>query len=209
MIGVANHHQSMKSPLPLLTRFVLCLSTVSLVSCSTSSLVTSRTRHVGTIHAIKECRADANRAYVRFQMEKNGPWETCVVELKTRNADVGRMAPASAKSLEIIELPEETAAVPKGRSSPCLGIWRVHPDKPGSPLVPRVRWVGPDRDFCVNLPSKAVEPGKIASRIPLAIAQDTVMLGVVSMTIVNPYGPGVATGAAIESWNSIGDPWTK
>jgi hypothetical protein len=195
----------MKSPLPLLTRFILCLATVSLVSCSTSSLVSSRTRHVGTIHAIKECRADANRAYVLFQMEKDGPWETCVVELKTRNAAVGRKAPASAQALKIIELPEETAAVPKGRSSPCLGVWRVHPDKPGSPLVPRVRWVGAGRDFCVNLPCKAADPGRIVSRVPMAIAQDALFVGAIVPLSVGLSFTGGMYGAPTPIASSIGD----
>jgi hypothetical protein len=200
----------MKQATNILFGFLFCPMVVILAnSCSTSSLVGSRTRHVGTINAIKECRADDHHAYVLFQMEKGSRWETCAIDLRTRNASTGKKAPASAKVVPIVRLEEESAALPGGRSLPCVGIWRVHSDRPDSPFVPRVRWVGPDRDFCVNLPSKAAEPGKIVSRIPLAIAQDTVILGLVGASLVNPYGPGVATGAVIENWNSIGDPWTK
>jgi hypothetical protein len=182
---------TMKTPISRSLRLSICsLAVMLLQSCSTSSLVSSRTRHVGTIHAIKECRADANRAYVLFQMEKDGPWKTSVVELDTRNTAVGRKAPASAQVLPILELTEETSAIPKGQSLPCLGIWRVHPDKPGSPFVPRVRWIGRQRDFCVNLPSKAADPGRIVSRLPMAIAQDALFVGGVV-----PFSVGLSTVA--------------
>jgi hypothetical protein len=173
----------MKSRIQRLSRLVPCLLAGHLVSCSTSSLVGSRTRHVGTIHAIKECRADDHHAYVLFQMEKGSRWETCAIELKARNAVVGRKAPASAKMVPIIELQDEKAALSKGHSSPRLGVWRVHPDKPGSPFAPRVRWAGGDRDFCVNLPSQAAEPGKIGLMIPLAVFQDTFRIGFVSAAV--------------------------
>ena len=182
---------TMKTPISMLFLVSICLlAPMSLSSCSTSAVLGSRTRHVGTIHAIKECRADANRAYVLFQMEKDGPWKTSVVELVTRNTAVGSKAPASAKVLPILELPEETSAIPRGQSLPCLGIWRVHPDKPGSPFVPRVRWVGPGRDFCVNLPSKVADPGRIVSRLPMAIAQDALFVGGVV-----PLSTGLSIGA--------------
>ena len=200
----------MKQSIRILLRLVFCLFTANYAtSCATSSLLGSRTRHVGTIHAIKECRADDHHAYVLFQMEKGGPWETYGVDLKTRNASVVKKTPDSARVVPVVRLADESAAPSRGRGSPCLGIWPVHPDRPDSPLVPRVHWISRDRDFCVNLPSKAAEPGKIVSRLPLAVVQDTVTLGLVGVTLINPYGPGAATGAVLEGWNSSADAWTK
>lgn len=176
-------------------RFFLCLLVAShLVSCATSSALNSRTRHVGSAHAIKECRADSQRAYIVWQVEKDGPTETIVLDLKTRNSAPGKRPPPSATWVPVIALSGETAAIPKAQPLPCLVIWRARSDIPDGPFAPRVRWVGRDRDFCVNLPAMAPEPGAIASRVPLAVVQDAFMLGILAVTL-----PGKAAAPLLQT----------